>query len=91
MRQVVVVVLTAVACGALAWCVWVLWSVGRDLRAAARRLAAERRDRDTGFIPDAEIDYDYVTPSDVRRMSDEQLRRGYEHALRRERAARERT
>jgi len=40
--------------------------------------------RDVGAIPDAEIDYDHVTLADVRRMSDEQLWRGYEHALKRD-------
>jgi hypothetical protein len=71
----------ALLCGGLAflcYCLHELRGVERDLRS-----------RRPPPIPDAEIDYDYVTFSDLRRMTDEQLQRGYEHALRRERERRE--
>lgn len=87
MIQIVTAVAVVVVCGGLAYCVWVLWSVRRDLRALDSGVPAAPPS-EAPTIPDAEIDYDYVTDADLRRMSREQLWRGYEHALRREHASR---
>lgn len=88
MRHIIEVLFGVAACGVLAWCLWVLWAVDRDLRALRRDTARPPSAPSSTRLPplpDAEIDYDYVTLADLRRMSDEQLERGYEHALKRER------